>query len=596
MSEQKHISNFCIIAHIDHGKSTLADRLLEITGTIEKRKMRAQVLDSMDLERERGITIKMTPVRMLYKLQTTSYTFNLIDTPGHIDFSYEVSRALRAVEGAVLLVDATQGVQAQTITVLSAAREAGLTIIPAVNKVDSPLARILETKKEIALLLGCAEDSVLEVSGKTGQGVPELLQTIIEKVPPPKSTTTQGSFCGLIFDFKYSSHAGVIVYCRAFGGRVAKGDRMKFAVAEREFTVIEVGSFSPEETPKESLLGGEIGYIVTGVKEPGVASVGDTILSSRSPLPPLAGYARPSPVVWASFFPESGDEFDALRHALGRLRLADSAFTAEEETSGALGRGFRCGFLGMLHLEIISERLRREFNIKPVVTHPSIAYEVVTVRGKTIMAYTIMQFPDHGEVDTVREQWVSGELLSPSEYLASVMFLLNKHEAVVGETENIGSRLIVRFEAPLRELMRGFFDELKSASSGFASLSYRLLPELRKANVVKLEIVVADEPVPAFGRVVSRCRVEEDAEAAVEKLSKILPRQQFELKIQARVDGRIVAARRLSALRKDVTGYLYGGDRTRKMKLWKQQKEGKKRLLERGRVEIPPEAFVKMLQ
>ncbi|TSC84452.1 MAG: GTP-binding protein LepA [Parcubacteria group bacterium Gr01-1014_17] len=596
MSGQEHIRNFCIIAHIDHGKSTLADRLLEITGTIEKRKMRAQVLDSMDLERERGITIKMTPVRMNYRLHETDYVLNLIDTPGHIDFSYEVSRAIKAVEGAVLLVDATQGVQAQTITVLSAAREAGLAIIPVVNKIDSALARIPETKKEIALLLGCSEESILEVSGKTGQGVPELLQTIIEKVPSPKSTASDHNFCALIFDFKYSSHAGVVVYCRAFDGTVAKGARLKFAAAGKEFTVIEVGTFSPEETPAESLSAGEIGYIVTGVKEPGVASVGDTVVEARGSLSALQGYARPSPVVWASFFPESGDEFDPLRHALGRLRLSDSAFTAEEETSGALGRGFRCGFLGMLHLEIISERLRREFNVKLVVTHPSIAYEVVTARGKTITAYTIMQFPDHGEIDTVREQWVSAELLSPPDYLAPIMLLLNKHEAAVGETENIGNRLVVHFEAPLRELMRGFFDELKSVSSGFASLSYRLLSELRKADVAKLEILVADEPVPAFGRVVARRRVEEDAETAVEKLSKILPRQQFELKIQARVDGKIIASRRLSALRKDVTGYLYGGDRTRKMKLWQQQKEGKKRLKASGRVVIPSEAFVKMLQ
>ncbi len=586
-----NIRNFCIIAHIDHGKSTLADRLLEITGTIEKRKMRAQVLDSMELERERGITIKMTPVRMQYG----EYMLNLIDTPGHIDFSYEVSRALRAVEGAVLLVDATQGVQAQTLTVLHAAQEAGLAIIPVVNKVDSPLARVPETKQEIILLLGCAEQDILEVSGRTGQGVTELLQEIVKKVPHPH-IESDADFRALIFDFKYSNHAGVVVYCRVFGGMVAKGDKMRFAAAKKEFTVIEVGSFSPEETPRETLGAGEIGYIVTGVKEPGIASVGDTILSLRSKLPPLHGYARPAPVVWASFFPESGDEFDALRQALGRLRLADSAFTAEEESSGALGRGFRCGFLGMLHLEIISERLRREFNIALVVTHPSIAYEVETTRGKTLIAYTIMQFPDHGEVGEVREQWVAAELLTPAEYLPQAMLILNKHEAEVGETANIGNRLVVHFEAPLRELMRGFFDELKSASSGFASLSYRLLPELRKADVAKLEILVADEAVPAFGRVVARRRVEEDSEAAVEKLSKILPRQQFELKIQARVDGRIIASRRLAALRKDVTGYLYGGDRTRKMKLWKQQQEGKKRLKERGRVEIPPEIFVKMLQ
>ena len=597
MSEQEHIRNFCIISHVDHGKSTLADRLLEITGTIEKRKMRAQVLDSMELERERGITIKMTPVRMLHTLNATRYTLNLIDTPGHIDFSYEVSRALRAVDGAILLVDATQGVQAQTITVLHAARSAGLAIIPVVNKVDSQLARVPETKKEIALLLGCGAGDILETSGKTGQGIQELLEEIIKKVPAPKEETQKtNKFRALIFDFKYSSHAGVVVYCRVFGGAVTNGVRLKFAAAGKEFTVIEVGTFSPEETPAETLSAGEIGYIVTGVKEPGVASVGDTVTETKNPLPALPDYARPSPVVWASFFPESGDEFDALRHALGRLRLSDSAFTAEEESSGALGRGFRCGFLGMLHLEIISERLRREFKINLVVTHPSIAYEVLTKRGKKVTAYTIMQFPEHGEVDAVREQWVAAELISPPEYLAPVMLLLGKHEAQVGETENIGNRLVMRFEAPLRELMRGFFDELKSVSSGFASLSYHILPELRKADVVKMDILVADDPVPAFGRVVSRRAANDEAEAAVEKLSKILPRQQFELKIQARMDGRIVASRRLTALRKDVTGYLYGGDRTRKMKLWKQQKEGKKRLAARGRVEIPAEAFVKMLQ
>ncbi len=506
-----------------------------------------------------------------------------------------MSRALRAVEGAVLLVDATQGVQAQTLTVLSAAREAGLAVIPVVNKIDSPLARIPETKKEITLLLGCAENDILEVSGKTGQGVPELLHAIVQKVPPPKTPLAEG-FQALVFDFKYSNHAGVVVYCRVFGGTVVRGDKMKFAVAGREFSVLEVGSFSPEETPRATLCAGEIGYIVTGVKEPGIASVGDTVVAAHNPLPALPGYERTSPVVWASFFPKSGDEFDALRHALGHLRLADSAFTAEEESSGALGRGFRCGFLGMLHLEIISERLRREFHIPLVVTHPSIAYRVTTKRGTELTAYTIMQFPEYGEVAEVREQWVSGELIAPPEYLSPAMLLLGTHEAAVGETENIGNRIRVRFEAPLRELMRRFFDELKSVSSGFASLSYRLLTEWRTADVAKLEILVADEAVPAFGRIVARRRVEEDAEAAVEKLSKILPRQQFELKIQSRVDGRIVASRRVTALRKDVTGYLYGGDRTRKMKLWKQQQEGKKRLKERGRVEIPPEAFIKMLQ
>jgi GTP-binding protein LepA len=589
------IRNFCIIAHVDHGKSTLADRLLEITHTIEARKMREQVLDSMELERERGITIKMTPVRMNYSLLTTHYTLNLIDTPGHIDFSYEVSRALRAVEGAVLLVDATQGVQAQTITVLTAAQEAGLVIIPAINKIDSPLAQISETKKEIVELLGCKESDILEVSGKTGHGVEKLLEAVIAKIPPPKKTSEK-DFRALVFDFKYSNHTGVIVYCRVTDGSVSRGNKLSFSASGKVFSSLEVGIFSPEERAVEKLSAGEIGYIVTGVKEPGIASVGDTILNVKSQLSALPGYEKPLPLVWASFYPQSGDEFDVLRHALGQLRLSDSAFTMEEESSGVLGRGFRCGFLGMLHLEIISERLRREWKINLVVTHPSIAYEVETTRGKKVIAYTIMQFPDYGEVKSVREQWVNAELIVPPEYLSGVVPLLAKHEAVVGETKNIGNRLVLHFEAPLRELMRGFFDELKGASSGFASISYKLLSELRPADVVKMDVLVADEPVPAFGRVVARSRAGEESEAAVEKLSKIIPRQLFEMKIQARVNGRIIASRRLSALRKDVTGYLYGGDRTRKMKLWQKQKEGKKRLKERGRVEIPPEVFIKMLQ
>jgi GTP-binding protein LepA len=568
--------------------------MLELTSTIPARKMRAQVLDDMELERERGITIKMTPVRMNYRYSDTDYTLNLIDTPGHIDFSYEVSRALRAVEGAVLLVDATQGVQAQTLSVLGAAREAGLTIIPVVNKVDSPLARVEETKKEIAILLGCQEADILEVSGRTGQGVRELLGAVIERVPSSRSGA--GQFRALVFDFKYSTHAGVIVYARVMDGSVRRGDKLFFAASERRFAALETGVFAPEARPAEALAVGEIGYITTGIKEPGLAAVGDTILSAPSTLGALPGYERPLPLVWASFYPQTGDEFDALRHALAELRLSDAAFTADEESSGVLGRGFRCGFLGMLHLEIISERLRREWKIKLVVTHPSIAYEVETVRGKKVIAYTIMQFPDYGEVKSVREQWVSAEVFVPSEYLSGVMPLLSTHEAQVGETHNIGNRLRLSFEMPLRELMRGFFDELKSVSSGFASLSYRLLPEWRAADVAKLEVLVADESVPAFGRVVARRRAGEEAEMAVEKLSKILPRQLFELKIQSRVEGRIIASRRLSALRKDVTGYLYGGDRTRKMKLWQKQKEGKKRLAARGRVEIPPEVFIKMLQ
>ncbi|OHA21191.1 MAG: elongation factor 4 [Candidatus Taylorbacteria bacterium RIFCSPHIGHO2_01_FULL_51_15] len=628
-----NIRNFCIIAHIDHGKSTLADRLLEVTHTIEKRKMRDQVLDSMELERERGITIKMTPVRMVYHpknenariknqndiskmkdsgssekssgtLDSDSYTLNLIDTPGHIDFAYEVSRAMKAVEGAIVLVDATQGVQAQTISVLAMAREAGLTIIPAVNKIDSPLARVPETRKEIAELCGTSEDRVLLVSGKTGAGVPELLAAVIERVPAPAGSPMRNGasggdgFRGLVFDFKYSNHAGVIVFLRVFDGSAKKGDKLRFAASKQGFTALETGIFSPGETPVASLSAGEIGYIVTGIKEPGIASVGDTILSAKGKEQPLPGYDKPRPVVWASIYPESQDNFNELRQAINRLRLSDSSFTYEEESGGLLGRGFRCGFLGMLHLEIITERLRREFGLSLVVTTPSITYEVVTKRGGREVVYSAARFPDYNEIAEVYEPMVEARIITPPEYLAALMPMLYTHEAEIQVTENFGNnRNLVVLHMPLRELMRGFFDEIKSLSSGFASLSYKL-SELRKADVVKLELLVADEVVPAFSRIVSRKRVEFEAEAAVEKLHGILPRQLFVTKVQGQALGRIISSRTVRAMAKDVTGYLYGGDRTRKMKLWQQQKEGKQRLKEQGtgRVRIPHEVFVKMVQ
>jgi len=601
MSEgQGNTRNFVIMAHIDHGKSTLADRLLEMTGTIEKRKMREQVLDSMELERERGITIKMTPVRMNYRLRETDFVLNLIDTPGHIDFAYEVSRALRAVEGAVLLVDATQGVQAQTISVLRMAQSAGLVIIPVVNKVDSPLADIPETKRQIQELLGGDASGTLEVSGKTGQGVSALLERIIAEVPPPKPAPTEAKsddFRALIFDFKYSNHAGVVVYLRVFDGQAQRGDRLRFAASGKVFTVIEAGIFAPEETAVAALGSGAIGYVVTGIKEPGVAAVGDTILPEKRIAHALPGYERPRPVVFASLYPESGDDFNQLRQAIGRLRLSDSSFTYEEESSGLLGRGFRCGFLGMLHLEIVTERLRREFNLTLVVTTPSITYEVTDKRGKKHIVYSAARFPDYGEVSSVREPWVEAQILTPAPYLPALMPLFYEHEAFVKATENFGdnrNRLIL--ELPLRELMRGFFDEIKSASSGFASLSYQI-GEIRDADVVKLELLVADEVVPAFSRVVSRKRVELEGEKAVEKLQGILPRQLFAAKIQARALGRIVSSRTVRAMQKTLGDFgKNGGDRTRKMKLWQKQKEGKKRLQETGRVNIPPEVFLKMVR
>ena len=591
----KYIRNFSIIAHIDHGKSTLADRMLEVTNTVEKRKMREQVLDSMDLERERGITIKMQPVRMVWK-PDSEYILNLIDTPGHIDFSYEVSRALKAVEGSILLVDATQGVQAQTLTVLNMAREAGLVIIPVISKIDSPLARIEETEEEIVELLGVHKDSILLVSGKTGEGVKALLEAIIERVPPPKEQIAHKDFKSLVFDFKYSDHRGIIVFVRVVAGSIRRGEKLVFRSVNKEFQALEVGILSPDEKETDEIKEGEIGYIVTGIKEPGVASVGDTISLKGDSTPPLPGYEVARPVVWASIYPENQDFFVPLRHALMRLRLTDSAFSFEEESSGVLGRGFRCGFLGMLHLEIISERLKREFDLPLIIMLPSITYVVHLKSGKTEIVYTPSLFPEPHLIQSVEEPWIRATIIAPPEYIGTILNLIYEHEAELRETENFGdTRTSLILDMPLRELMRGFFDRLKGATSGFGSMSYEPL-EMRSASVTRLDVLVADEVVPALTRVISKRQIEEEGEKTVERLHKILPKQMFSFKIQARADGRIVSSRSLSGMKKDVTQHMYGGDITRKMKLREKQKKGKKKMKERGRVNISHDVFLKMLK
>jgi len=600
----ENIRNFSIIAHIDHGKSTLADRMLELTGTINKRDMREQVLDSMELERERGITIKMQPVRMVFTpqgrtlstdSQGSTFVLNLIDTPGHIDFSYEVSRALRAVEGSILLVDSTQGIQAQTLTTLRMAQELGLSIIPVISKIDSPLARVDEVQSELATLLGVNEDEVLKVSGKTGEGVELLLQEMVKRIPSPKMVT-DNNFRSLVFDFKYSNHRGVIVFVRIFSGKVKQGDKVKFKVAGKEFEVLEVGILTPEEKKIASLESGEIGYLVTGIKEPGVASVGDTVASISDIGSPLAGYEKVRPVVWASVYPESQDNFTLLRQSLLRLRLSDSAFSFEEESSGVLGRGFRVGFLGMLHLEIITERLRREFNLPLVITLPSITYKIIYKNGTEGMIYTPSFFPEDHLITSVWEPWVTATVIVPPQYISAVIQILYEFEAELGETESFGdSRTALKFVMPLRELMRGFFDKLKSATSGFGSISYIIEGE-RKAEVARLDIIIADEIVPAFAKVISRRQIEIESESAVDKLVEILPRQMFTTKIQARALGRIIASRTLSGMKKDVTQHMYGGDITRKMKLREKQKKGKKKMKERGKVIIPQDVFLKMIR
>lgn len=594
------IRNFSIIAHIDHGKSTLSDRFLEVTKTIEKRQMQDQVLDSMDLERERGITIKMQPVRMEYGVEGKKVVFNLIDTPGHIDFSYEVSRSLRAVEGALMLVDATQGVQAQTITVLQMAKDAGLTILPVISKIDSPLADLPKVEEELMTLLGCDREEISYVSGKTGAGVQELLTKIYNQVPPPRSEflETKGGRA-LIFDFGYSNHQGVIVFVRVFDGKINVGDTFLFMNPNKQFVVSECGVFKPTKVKKEVLVAGEIGYIVTGIKEPGITKVGDTIISTREKLPAIPGYTDARPLVFASIYTENQDNFHDLRLALLKLKLSDSSLSFEEEASGILGRGFRCGFLGMLHLEIITERLRREFNLELVITSPSIPYKVMVKKGAEIVEeeiYNPAHFPEHGMYVECFEPMVKLNIICPPDYVSQVTKILYDHEGITEETDVFsGDRFSMHISMPLRELMRNFFDELKSVSSGYASISYE--PSgYQKADVRKLEVLLAEEVVPAFTRVVGARRLQIESEEMVEKLYNILPRELFNVKIQARANGKIVASRTISSMKKDVTGYLYGGDVTRKNKLLEKQKKGKKKMQGLAKVNVSQDTFMQMMK
>jgi GTP-binding protein LepA len=592
-----NIRNFSIIAHIDHGKSTLADRMLEITNTIEKRKMKDQILDSMELERERGITIKMQPVRMNFKYREKDYILNLIDTPGHIDFSYEVSRALNAVEGAILLVDSTQGVQAQTLTTLEMAKSLGLTIIPVLSKIDSPLAKIDEVSLEVATLLDIDPDEIITVSGKTGENVEYLLTQVVERIKEPVVLNDKSNkFKSLVFDFKYDEHRGVIMYVRIIEGSVSKGDYLFLHASKENFIALDVGYFSPEEKPCKSLESGMIGYVVTGIKKPGIASVGDTLTHLKNQADALPGYTKPVPVVWASIYPESQDDFLVLKTGLSKLRLSDASFSFEEETSGALGRGFRCGFLGMLHLEIITERIRRELSLEIIITTPSITYIIEKRNGEIETIYSPHLFPNDGQFNKVLEPWVNIQIILPSHQMSILVPVLYDHEAQIDSTENFGdnrSKMVVKM--PLREMMRDFFDQLKSLTSGYASISYEI-GEMKEADVTRLDIIVANDIIPAFSKVISRRRAVEEAEVSVEKLHSLLPRQMFSAKIQGFALGRILSSRTLQAFRKDVTGYLYGGDYTRKMKLLEKQKKGKKKMKERGEVNIPQDVFLKMMK
>ncbi len=596
--EQTHIRNFCIIAHIDHGKSTLADRLLEITGTVEKRNMKAQILDTMDLERERGITIKLQPARMNYRSKSgDDYQLNLIDTPGHVDFTYEVSRSLAAVEGAVLLVDSTQGVQAQTIANLYLALALDLTIIPVLNKIDLPASDVEARALELISLLGCKREEILLSSGKTGEGVPELLERIVTEVPPPKGKK-DAPLRALIFDSLYDEYQGVIAYVRVMDGSIKKGDDVVFAATEAPAEALEVGFISPARVKTDEIFTGEIGYLVTGLKEIDSVRVGDTVLIKSNITDGLEGYKEVRPMVYAGVFPHEGSEYEKLREAILKLKLNDAALTFEPEHSTALGFGFRCGLLGMLHLEILQERLQREFDMDVVITTPSVAYEVKKTDGKELLIKSPEDFPDPSHLYETQEPWVAVDILVPKEYLGNVMQLVQDRRGVYKTTEHLeGDRAILHYEMPLASVIVDFYDKLKGVTAGYASMNYEFI-DYRPAKIVKLTVLIADEPVEALSTLLHESEAQARGKKIVETLKDSLPKQQFVLKMQAAVGSKIIASERLSAYRKDVTAGLYGGDVTRKRKVLEKQKKGKKRMLAHGKssVAIPPDTFIKVLK
>ncbi len=599
----KNIRNFCIIAHIDHGKSTLSDRLLEVTGTIEERDMKEQLLDTMDLERERGITIKLQPVQMDYKHNNVNYTLNLIDTPGHVDFAYEVSRSLAAVEGAVLLVDATQGVQAQTLTNLYFALEQDLEIIPVLNKIDLPNADVEKVKKEIIHILGCEADDILAVSGKTGEGVENLLARVIDDIPAP-SGQTDADTRALIFDSVYDSYKGVLAYVRIVDGKIDKRDNIHMLMTKGQSSVVELGHLKPKYEKCSELLTGDIGYIATGFKSVSECKVGDTITIKQNSktenyddIEPLPGYQEVQPAVYASFYPLDGSDYNLMRDALEKLTLNDGAFRFEPESNKALGRGFRCGFLGLLHLEIIQARLEREFDMHPTITTPSVVYRIRKKNtDEVIEIFSPTELPDPSEIESIEEPYVKLEIISPSEYFGSVMELMGNTRAEYKSTEYIDeSRVQLTFDAPLMDVIVDFHDQLKSVSSGYASMNYETIG-YRVSDLVKLDILVAGDVVEAFARIVPRESAQKVGKSTVEKLKEVLPRQNFAIALQAAIGSNIIARATISAYRKDVTAGLYGGDITRKRKLLEKQKKGKKRMTQSGKVEIPPEAFLKVLR
>lgn len=586
------IRNFCIIAHIDHGKSTLADRMLELTHTIEARKMKEQLLDQMDLERERGITIKLTPVRMRFG----GYTLNLIDTPGHVDFAYEVSRSLAAVEGAVLLVDATQGIQAQTLSNLYLALEHNLEIIPVVNKIDLPAARPSEVGEEIIKLIGCKKEDIIFVSGKTGEGVDQLLSEIVAKIPSPKGNPDLAPKA-LVFDSIYNKYRGVVAYVRIMEGQIHPNQEILFMQTKKNCRVEEVGFFAPELKKHTHLSAGDIGYVVTGFKSVEQARVGDTITDAHKPTSsPLSGYKKMDPFVFASVFSSDGEEFNKLKEALEKLKLNDASLLFEPENSSVLGHGFRCGFLGLLHMDIVCQRLEREFDMDLVITSPSVIYKIISNSGEEIILEKANDLPEKSQYQKILEPWSKVEIVSPSEFIGTIMELVQFKRGEYLNTEYFEKdRVLLHFQIPLSELIIDFYDNLKSATKGYASLSYEFL-NYREANLVRLDILVAEERIDALSFVVHQDKAFKEGKRITMKLKDLIPRQNFEIKLQAAIGGKIIAAERISPFRKDVTAKLYGGDVTRKNKLLDKQKKGKKRMKKMGKIDMPSDVFINVLR
>lgn len=592
----KNIRNFCIIAHIDHGKSTLADRLLQTTNTISEREMMDQVLDDMDLEREKGITIKSHAIQINYKHKDESYILNLIDTPGHVDFSYEVSRALAACEGALLLVDATQGIQAQTISNLYLAIDNDLEIIPVINKIDMDGAMIDEVKDQIIELIGCKPEDILLASGRTGIGVDAILEAIVDRIPAPDGDPT-APLQALIFDSVFNSFRGIIVYYRIMNGSIKKGDKVKFVSTGQEYEADEVGVLKLGLEPKQEVKTGDVGYIITGIKNAKEVKVGDTITLASNPNPvQIKGFEEVKPMVFAGIFPVNTDEFEELRDCMDKLQLNDASLTYELETSQALGFGFRCGFLGLLHMEIIQERLEREFNQTVITTVPNVSFIAYTTKGEKFIVNNPSEMPDAVKTDRIEEPFIKAQIITKPDYIGNIMTLcLGKRGILINQSYLTQTRVELIFEMPLTEIVFDFYDKLKSQTRGYASFDYHPIG-YREADIVKMDILLNNEKVDALSALIHRSRAQDFGRKLCEKLKELLPRQQFQIAIQAAIGAKVIARENISAMRKDVTAKCYGGDISRKRKLLEKQKEGKKRMRQIGSVEVPQEAFLAVLK